>query len=111
MANKTTKAPAKTAAAKVSSSASPAKAKAPSTDKIEKASALALKTLESLGIEQQLQQDIEWCLGSYRHDKNPAGLFEMTERALPVLIAAKERKAKGVTSKLISDLEKALQDK
>jgi hypothetical protein len=105
---KTTKTPAKTAAKKAST---PVKAKASTTDKIEKASVQALKTLESLGIEQQLQQDIEWCLGSYRHDKNPAGLFEMTERALPVLIAAKERKAKGVTTKLISDIEKALQDK
>jgi hypothetical protein len=108
MANKTTKAPAKTAAKKAST---PAKAKTSPSDKIEKASLQALKTLEALGIEQQLQQDIEWCLGSYRHDKNPAGLLEMTERALSVLIAAKERKAKGVTSKLIGDIEKALQDK
>jgi len=108
MAKKTTKAPTKTTAVKRSA---PAKAKPSSTDRIEKVSVQALKTLESLGIEQQLQQDIEWCLGSYRHDKNPAGLFEMIERALPVLIAAKERKAKGVTSKLIDDIEKALQDK
>jgi hypothetical protein len=108
MAKKPTKAPTKVAAAKPSS---PAKAKTSPTDKLEKVSIQALKTLESLGIEQQLQQDIEWCLGSYRYDKNPAGLFEMTERALPVLIAAKERKAKGVTSKLIGDMEKALQDK
>ena len=107
MAKKTTKAPARTAAVKVS----PAKVKTSSADRIEKVSLQALKTLESLGIEQQLQQDIEWCLGSYRYDKNPEGLFEMTERALPVLIAAKERKAKGVTSKLIGDIEKALQDK
>jgi len=107
MAKKPAKAPTKTAAVKRSS---PAKATT-SVDRIEKASLQALKTLESLGIEQQLQQDIEWCLGSYRHDRNPAGLFEMTERALPVLIAAKERKAKGVTTKLIGDIEKALQDK
>lgn len=108
MAKKTAKAPAKAA---VEKRPSPAKAKTSAVDRIEKASIQALKTLESLGIEQQLQQDIEWCLGSYRYDKNPAGLFDMTERALSVLIAAKERKAKGVTSKLIGDMEKALQEK
>jgi hypothetical protein len=108
MAKKTTKAPTKTTALKRSS---PAKASTSSTDRIEKVSIQAQKTLEALGIEQQLQQDIEWCLGSYRYDNNPAGLFEMAERALPVLVAAKERKAKGVTSKLIGDIEKALQDK
>ena len=107
MAKKTTKEPTKAAVKR----SSPTKAKNPSVDRIEKVSVQALKTLESLGIEQQLQQDIEWCLGSYRYDKNPTGLFEMTERALPVLIAAKARKAKGVTSKLIGDIEKALQDK
>jgi hypothetical protein len=107
MAKKTTKAPAKTVAKAVA----PSKGKTASADRIEKVSVQALKTLESLGVEQQLQQDIEWCLGSYRYDKNPAGLFEMTERALQVLIAAKERKAKGVTSKLIGDIEKVLQDK
>ena|SRR5690349_19124081 len=78
---------------------------------IEKASIQALNTLQSLGIEQQLQQDIEWCLGSYRHDKNPSGLYDMTERALVALQEAKLRKAKGVTAKLIGDLEKALESR
>ena len=65
--------PAKTA--KTSAPKAPAKTKNNSSpsDLIEKASLQALKTLQSLGIEQQLQQDIEWCLGSYRHDKNPEG--------------------------------------
>lgn len=96
---------------KASTPKAPAKTKSKSSpaDMIEKASLQALKTLQSLGIEQQLQQDIEWCLGSYRHDKNPEGLYEMTKRSISVLQEAKERKAKGVTAKLLTDLEKAVQ--
>jgi hypothetical protein len=105
MATKPTKAPkasAPKAPLKTKSKASPA-------ELIEKASLQALKTLQSLGIEPQLQQEIEWCLGSYQHDKNPSGLYEMTKRSISVLQEAKERKAKGVTAKLITDLEKAVQ--
>lgn len=87
------------------------KSNASSTDLIEKSCLQALKTLQALGVEQQLQQDIEWCLGSYRHDKNPAGLYEMAERSLVALQDAKARKAKGVTAKVIGDIEKALQSR
>jgi hypothetical protein len=66
-----------------------------------------LKKLKDLGIDNQLQADIEWCLGSYKADNNPAGLYEMAKRALVVF---KDNKStKGVTAKLISDLEKAVQ--
>lgn len=101
--------PAKTA--KTSAPKAPAKTKSKATpaEQLEKASLQALKTLQSLGIEQQLQQDIEWCLGSFRYDGNPSGLCEMTKRSISVLQEAKERKAKGVTAKLITDLEKAVQ--
>jgi hypothetical protein len=101
--------PAKTAKTSAPKAAAKSKSNASPSDLIEKASLQALKTLQSLGIEQQLQQDIEWCLGSYRHDNNPAGLYEMTKRSISVLQQAKERKAKGVTAKLLTDLEKAVQ--
>ncbi len=66
-----------------------------------------LKKLKDLGIDNQLQADLEWCLGSYKADNNPAGLYEMAKRALVVF---KDNKStKGVTAKLISDLEKAVQ--
>jgi hypothetical protein len=104
MAKKPTKTAEKAPAKKAASST-------PKVDLIEKASTQALKTLQALGIEQQLQQDIEWCLGSYQHDKNPSGLYDMTERALIALQEAKSRKAKGVTTKLLGDLEKALQSR
>jgi hypothetical protein len=78
------------------------------TDLLEQASEEALKKLQSLGIEQQLQSELEWCLGSYRFDKNPSGLYLVAGRALTVLNAEKAKKTKGVTVKLIGDLEKAL---
>lgn len=75
---------------------------------IEKASEDALSKLKTLGIEPQLQADIEWCLGSFKADSNPSGLYQMTERAIAVFAAEKEKKTKGITAKLIADLQKAL---
>lgn len=100
MAKTPSKTPAKTA---------PKKAAAPKTSpSIEKAAEEALMKLKSLDLDVQLQRDLEWCLGSYKSDQNPTGLYEMTERAIGVLALEKEKKTKGVTAKLISDLEKAL---
>ena len=103
MAKTPSKTPLKTAA----KTATPAKTKVASPS-IEKASEEALSTLKAIGIEPQLQADIEWCLGSYKADSNPAGLYEMTERAISILSAEKDKKTKGVTAKLITDLQKAL---
>lgn len=101
-AKTTTKTPAKAAA--------PKKAKATATPSFDigEASEAALMKLKELGIEQQLQSDLEWCIGSYSHDKNPSGLYAMAGRALQVLTEEKNKKTKGVTVKLIGDLEKAL---
>jgi hypothetical protein len=85
-----------------------AKPKVSSADLIEKATDDTLEKLRSLGIEAELQNDIEWCLGSYRADRNPVGLYQMAERAVAVLKREKDNKTKGVTAKLITDLEKAL---
>jgi hypothetical protein len=84
------------------------KAAAPSVDKIEKACSAALDKLRSLNLDPQLQSDIEWCLGSYRSDNNPIGLYEMAQRALEVFKGELARKTKGVTAKMVSDLEKAI---
>ena len=78
---------------------------------IEKISEEALDKLKSLNVEPELQNDLEWCLGSYRADGNPVGLYTMMERAISVFKAEKEKKTKGVTAKLITDLEKAIQSK
>jgi hypothetical protein len=104
------KATTKPAAAKASSKKAPAKAKSASAD-IEKASHDALSKLKALDIEHQLQADIEWCIGSYHSDMNPVGLFDMVNRSITVFKTELQKKTKGVTAKLISDLEKAVASK
>ena len=105
MAKTPSKAPAKTAPKKA------APAKKTSTASLESAAEDALKTLKGLGVDPQLQADLEWCLGSYHADKNPTGLYEMIGRAVGVLTTEKEKKSKGATAKLIGDLEKALKSR
>lgn len=75
---------------------------------IEKVNREALEKLKTINGNEQLQADIEWCLGSYSYDKNPVGLYEMAKRALKVFQEEKSKNARAVPSKLISDLEKAI---
>jgi hypothetical protein len=104
------KAPAKTSVkATAAKKAAPKKAaKEKSSSSLEKTSEEILKKLKSLDLDHQLQADLEWCLGSFSHDKNPIGLIESAERALVVFKDALRRKTKGVTAKTISDIEKLL---
>jgi hypothetical protein len=95
-----TKAPRKT-------SATPVKASTTGSD-IEKVSKEALEKLRELNIDQQLQNDLEWCLGSYKSDNNPVGLYSMIERAVIIFKEEKAKKTKGITAKLVADLEKAI---
>jgi len=105
------KANAKVPAKKSAKPAAKTKTKKPTTLSIEKVSSDALQKLRALGIEQQLQADLEWCLGSYRNDKNPSGLYEMAERVLFVYKSQKEKKTKGITAKTILDVEQVLADR
>lgn len=70
-----------------------------------------LVKLQSLNIEHGLQADIQWCIGSYRYDKNPIGLYQMLERALTVLKNQRTKNARSVAVKLINDIEKALKER
>jgi hypothetical protein len=86
-----------------------AKAKATKKESsIENACEAALDKLKELNIDAGLQSEIQWCIGSYRHDGNPAGLYIMAKRALAAFTVEKANKTKGITAKLISDLEKAI---
>lgn len=76
---------------------------------IESVARTALSKLKELDLDSSLQADLDWCLGSYSFDKNPAGLYEMVGRAIKVFTTEKGKKTKGVTSKLLTDLEKAVQ--
>ena len=108
------KATAKSATAPVKKASATAKPKAKassSAEAIEKVSKEILKTFQAVGIEEQLQADLTWCLGSYAHDKNPIGLYEIGEQSLIILKREQAKKTKGVTAKLINDLEKVLSTK
>jgi len=102
------------AAAKSTSQTETKKARAPrskaSGNNIETVSEQALGKLQELGIEDQLQRDIQWCLGSYRADRNPVGLYSNARKALTVFKSEKEKKTKGVTAKFIGDLEKVVKE-
>ena len=80
----------------------------PKADTVLAAGETVLQKLESLNLNQRLQSEIQWCLGSYKHDKNPVGLVEKLTEALPLLKAEQAKKTKGITAKLIGDIEKAL---
>jgi hypothetical protein len=110
MAKTPSKTSAKTAAKKVTAAAKAPKSK-PSVLSIEKVSVDTWKKLAELGLDHQLQADLEWCLGSYKADNNPTGLYEMAERSLKVFVVEKEKKTKGITAKVISDLEKVIKSR
>lgn len=78
---------------------------------IENACVSSLAKLQELELDYQLQSEINWCLGSYRNDGNPIGLYQMAQRSLAIFKAEHLNKTKGVTAKLITELEKALKVK
>jgi hypothetical protein len=75
---------------------------------IESVCEAALAKLKELNIDEGLQSEIQWCLGSYHYDQNPAGLYQMAKRALAIFTVEKANKAKGISTKLVTDLEKAI---
>lgn len=68
----------------------------------------ALSVLQKLKADDQLCSEIQWCLGSYRHDGNNSGLLQTAQKALKVLTEEKNKNAKAVTVKLLSDLQKVV---
>lgn len=98
----------KTPAAPVKKAAAPRKAKVSATVSIDKVCEQALEKLKALKVDQQLQADIAWCLGSFGYDKNPVGLYQIGAKALDALQTAKKKNAKAVPAKLITDLTTAL---
>ena len=110
MAKAAAKSTVKTATTKTATKPRAPRATASENNGIEKVSEEALEKLRELGIDEQLQRDLQWCLGSYRADGNPVGLYGNVKKALDLLKSEKEKKTKGVTAKLITDLEKAVKD-
>ncbi len=56
----------------------------------------------------EIKEKLVWCLGSYKHDQNPAGLVEYGSKAVDALKEAREEKPKQVSQKFIDDLQKAI---
>ena len=90
----------------------PAKAKvskkAANPHAIDEACNLALELLRELDMEEALQADLQWCLGSYQADGNPVGLYQMLERAVLVFEREKEVGNKKITAEVTQALSKAL---
>ena len=70
----------------------------------------ALGTLQKLNDPdtQELQSKLEWCLGSYDNDKNPAGLVEYGSVTLQTLKDIKKEYPRKINKKVIEGLEKSL---
>lgn len=77
-------------------------------DLLVKATTEVRTKLQTLGIEETLAAEIEWCIGSYKADKNPTGLQEKAQVALTTLNEYKKSNPRKVSKKLIADLEKAV---
>jgi hypothetical protein len=79
-------------------------------EKIKSSLEEAKDKLLSLGIEEQLVSEIEWCLGSFAHDGNAEGLYVKGNQAIEALKAFKKTNDRKVSKKLIEDLEKAFKN-
>ncbi len=79
-------------------------------DRLERACVEAHEKFEKLNKEEfaGIKSKLEWCIGSYQHDKNPSGLYDAGTEALNALKGFKKQKPRMVSKKLIEDLEKAL---
>jgi hypothetical protein len=51
---------------------------------------------------------LEFCIGSYNFDKNPAGLIEYGHKALGILMEYKKKNPKKVSKDVIAALEDGL---
>ena len=79
-------------------------------EKIEKACIEALQKFKQVNRDDtnEVESKLEYVIGSYQHDHNPVGLYEIGAMALNKLMELKQEKPKQVSKKLIDDLEKAL---
>ena len=55
-----------------------------------------------------LSAKLEWCIGSYKFDKNPSGLIETGAMALYALKEFKTKNPRKVSKKVIENLEKVI---
>lgn len=72
---------------------------------------VALNTLKKLDDPDtvELQSKLEWCMGSFDHDKNPVGLHEFGVVALRTLKDIKKDQPRRVNKKVLDGLEKCIE--
>jgi hypothetical protein len=81
-------------------------------DKIEKALRDAHKTFFDLGKDEYkgIIGKLEFLIASYNYDKNPIGLYEVAPEVLALLVKTKEENSRSVNKKVITALEKAIEN-
>jgi len=103
---------AKTTTAKTTAKTSKAPVKKASRPKstldLTKVAESVIQKMEELNLDQKLQSEIQWCLGSYKNDRNPVGLLEKIGEALALFKSELAKKTKGITAKFVGDIEKVL---
>jgi hypothetical protein len=80
-------------------------------EKLKKSCTEAMSAFQKLNDKRytDIQSKLQWCIGSYDFDKNPAGLKEYGNKSLDMLKKIKTKEPRKVNKKVIDGLEKALQ--
>ncbi len=80
------------------------------TEKFRDACLEATKALTKLRQNEfnELQANLEYCIGSYDFDKNPSGLYEYGELAIKELKKFKEQNPRKLNKKIIANMQKYL---
>lgn len=78
--------------------------------KLEKACKDAVAKFQKMdgGQYKEIQEKLEWCIGSYNYDKNPEGLVEYGNKAANILKEVRKDSPRKVSKKLVDDLDNAL---
>ena len=81
-------------------------------DKFRNACNDAVQVFTKLKVEahNDIKSKLEYCIGSYDHDKNPVGLYEYGSVALNELKSFKSQNPRKVNKKIIENLEKYLEN-
>lgn len=79
-------------------------------ERLKKSCQEAVVAFEKLKNEEytDIQSKLEWCIGSYEFDKNPAGLHELGSKSLDALKNIKQKQPRKVNKKVIDGLEKSI---
>jgi hypothetical protein len=80
------------------------------SEKLRDACELASQTLRKINHSdyQEIVSKLEFCIGSYNFDRNPAGLYEFGYQALGMLKEIKKKNPRKVTKNVITSLEEGL---